>query len=352
MSMDQYKQDNYNYSIAFLKVFFSFCVVLAHYWVTGTDSLFINPVIRLISVAAPMFFVVSFFLTSDKLRDSDVKGLGKRLWRLYFPFIAWAFLYFGGYLILGYFFSVTRLPNEFVIRFTKKDLFWQLLAGSDRHLCPQLWFQFDLIIITTIFWCIFKLSKKYGLMMLSLLGITCIVLQYTQVNYNLFCKFEYELWFPLGRLAESIPFAVAGSLISRKYFVSKIQKHKLPAILVSIIILIIGNLSIVPTPEFGFEYSGIDMLIYTASLFTIVYLLPLGKIAESVKKVLRFLAKYSFGVFCIHLGIGRCWELIICYNLNWKTGTFAECLLIFAISILISWGIGKIPNKYAKMLVT
>lgn len=351
--MNQYKQDNYNYSIAFLKVFFSFCVVLAHYWVTDTDSALMNPILYLIAVAAPMFFIISFYLTSDKLSDSDINGLGKRLLRLYFPFITWAFLYFGGYLLLGYFFSVTRLPNEFVIRFTKKDLFWQLLAGSDRHLCPQLWFQFDLIIITTLFWFIYKISKKFGILILTLFGITCIVLQYTQVNYNLFCKFEYELWFPLGRLAESIPFAVAGSLISRKCFVSKIQKYRLPAILVSLsLLIVIGHLDIVPTPELGFEYCGIRMLIYTTSLFIIVLLFPFERIAESVKKVLRFLAKYSFGVFCIHLGIGRCWELIICYNLNWEKGTFAECLLIFAVSILISWGISKIPNKYARMLVT
>ncbi len=351
--MNQNKADNYSYNIAFLKIFFSFCVVMAHFFVIESDSLPVAALFRLIAIASPMFFLISFFLTSDKLSKSDLKMLGKRVWRLYFPFIVWAFLYYFTYLLIGHFFNLTKLPNQFFILFTKKDLFWQLLAGSDRYLCPQLWFQFDLILFTLLFWLVFKISNKHAVKILSVLGIICIVLQYTQINYSLFCRFEYELWFPLGRLAETLPFAVIGLLISREAVLSGIRAYKIPVIPVSILMIIItGIFGLIPNPELGFEYSGINMIIFTTSLFIVVYLLPFDRLIDTIKAILRFLAKYSFGVFCIHLGIGSFIELVICYNLNIKTGTFAECVLVYSISLLVSWGISKIPGKYSKMLVT
>jgi hypothetical protein len=116
--------------------------------------------------------------------------------------------------------------------------------------------------------------------------------------------------------------------------------------------IITGIFDLIPTPEFGFQYCGINMLLLTCSIFLIVYHLPFCRFTDTIKKILKFLAKYSFGVFCVHLGIGRFIELVVFYNLNLKTGSFCECILIYSLSLLISWSISKIPGKLSKMLVT
>lgn len=345
---------SYDYNVAFMKLFFSFCVVLAHYWKAPDDSLYhISFMYRIISIAAPVFFLISFYLTSDTIRTSDVKRIGKRLWRLIFPFVSWGVIYYLVYILIGFLLGVIKtIDNSFVIRFTKKDLMWQILLGSDRYLCPPLWFQFVLIVFTVLFWLIYKMFPKRARIVLIILGIWAIVMQYTMINYNLFCRFEFELWWPLGRLAESIPYAVIGACLLNKDLIGKLRNNWLITLIIGIIVMILtGPVKIIPTPEYGFSYHGINLILYTISVFILLNLIPFHKANHVIKRVIRLFSKYSFGVFCIHYGVGHILDHLVLEALGWKTDTFTECVFIYFISLLTSWLIAKIPGKLAKQLV-
>ena len=344
---------NYNYSIAFMKFFFSFCVVLAHYWIPSDPDSYPSAVmIRMAAVAAPMFFIMSFYLSFDRFETADYH-IAKRLWRLYYPQIVWAFAYFGGYYALSCIFRDTGMIIPDVVLYTKKDLLWQLLLGSDRYLCPQFWYQSVLIIITVITYTVYRLSGKHALKIMAVIGIIALILQYSLINFHLFARYEYEIWYPTGRIAESLPFAVMGLLLCRSGILRILKKHWITASLISFSILtLLSYLFIIPRPKYGFDYDGIGLLLYGLFTFLIFGLIPFDKAPEFVKRVLRFLSKYSFGVFCIHLGIGRCWLLILSGYYGMGAITFVDSMIIYAVSLLLAWLISFIPSKYARQAVT
>ena len=344
---------DFNYSIAFLKAFFSFCVVCAHYWICVNPSFYPSSMmLRMIGAAAPVFFITSFFLTSASLFEKDIGKLRRRLWRLYYPQFVWAIIYFAVYMVIGMILNKIRIPNDFLIQFTKKDLLWQMITGSDRYLCPQFWYQFDLIVFTLIFWLLFRFTGKHASRILVITAILCFVLQYTEWNYDLFCRFEYELWFPLGRLAEVFPFCVSGYLLYDQKIRRIIRENKISSLVISALLLVTAAFCpFIPKIQHGFEYGGVGLWIYSVTVFVIFDLLPFERIPELFKRLIGFLSKYSFGVFCIHLGVGKVWECILCPNTGLIRGTFIECIVIYLISLILSWLISLIPSKYAAQLV-
>ena len=348
------KTGNYNYSIAFMKAFFSFCVICAHFYVAEQPEFYPSALlIRLSGIAAPVFFMISLFLTSKKYEDKDISKIGKRLWRLYLPQIVWAFIYYLGYKVVLYGFDYIGIYVDHLFRYGWEDLLWQIGFGSDRGLCPQFWYQFDLIVITVLCYLVFRLAGKHGITVMTVIGVFALIMQYSGLNYFLFCRFEYELWYPLGRLAEVIPFAVIALHLGRSGILNRNGKFKvITAVLCVAVMVAVTFINFIPDPKDGFSYGGINKFLYGVCTFVVLYLIPFGKLPEVCKKVLAFLAKYSFGVFCIHMGLGYCTDFILCPLNNWRSGTFIECVIVYFVSLLLAWLISLIPIKLAKQIVT
>ena len=148
--------------------------------------------------------------------SKDRSLLAKRLLRLSVPQFSWAVIYYMVFTVIGMILNVIRIPNDFVIRFTKKDLLLQALFGSDRYLCPK-------------------------------------------------------FWYPLGRLAESLPFAVAGVILMHRAIPAKIRKQKYYAVFITaILIMLLSYIKIIPDPECGFDYCGIQLIIFTICVFILI----------------------------------------------------------------------------------
>lgn len=61
------------------------------------------------------------------------------------------------------------------------DFFWQLIMGHSYN--SVAWFQIDLIILTVLFWIIFKYFKvEKALLITILLGCFALVLQYSEIT--------------------------------------------------------------------------------------------------------------------------------------------------------------------------
>ena len=347
------KKQKYNYSIAFIKVFMSFCVICCHFWATGDPSLYpVSMMHRMRDVAAPVFILVSFLLTYKMYLEPQLPKLRQRLFRLLVPYFTWGVIYYFGCLLVGVILSRIRIENEFVIRFTKKDLMWQLLFGCDRYLAPQFWYQFNLVVFMVLFWLLFRFVKKGAKFILIALFVLALVSEYTGLNYYLFARFEYEIWWPTGRLTELLPCAVAGFFLSDTGVMKTLRKYSLVTAPGCIFLMLLFSYVIrIPAPEYGFGYSGIYILIYTVLAFVLLYVLPFDRLPSAALAVLKFLAKYSFGVYCIHYLLGRIWSDIICVSNGWTRDTFMSCVLIYAASVLLSWAISLIPGKFPKMLV-
>ena len=105
------------------------------------------------------------------------------------------------------------------------------------------------------------------------------------------------------------------------------------------------------SPEKGFGYGGTYLIAYATIVFIFFYEFPFEKMWPSIRKMVRFLSKYSLGVFCIHFGVGYCWNNVFCVYFEWEKNTFLECIWIWAICIFVSWIISLFPVKWAKQLV-
>lgn len=346
------KEKSYNYSIAFMKAFFSFLVVCCHYW-TPKDPTFYPTaaLLRLIGVAVPVFVITSFFLTAKIYQEQDFPKLKKRLWRLAFPYVIWGVVYFAGYSLIDLLIKQVSWKDGLRLDLTVTDLLWQLGLGSSEKLCPQLWYSFVLIVMTVVIWLLFKLGQKYTPFLLAVLSAGMFVLQYTGLNFKVFGAMRYEMRYPLGRLCEMLPFVCLGILLAMGILQKLSQRRVLVAIGAGATLLLIGICGWFTTMPESFTYGGIFTLLYGGLAFLFFYMLPMEKLPEYIRKILKFLARYSFGVFCIHFGVGYLWNAVLCRRFGWQTNTMLQCLVIYAISLLVSFLISRIPGKLSKQLV-
>ena len=308
---------------------------------------FFDAVHRLMEVAVPVFLIMSFFLTTEIFTCKDNKKIKKRLIRLVIPFYSWGILYYIGYSFIDLILGCKINPD-----LSFKSLLWQITLGHSRELCPPLWYFLDSIIISIAIWIIFKIFDKYKWHLMIFLFVISLGMQYSGINYRIFGRFQYEICYPLGRLAEVFPYACIGMILSASGCLKKLKSFKLYTIMICILSLLVvayGNLF--TRPEKGFAYGGTYMIIYATLVFVLFYMIPVDKLPILIKKGLRTVSKCSLGIYCIHLGVGYCWNNIFCDSFGWKQDIFVECVAIYVISLLFAWFIAKIPFKFSKYIV-
>lgn len=353
MKTNVFIDEKYNYSIAFMKAYFSFCVVCCHFWGNdGGEGIVALAMRGMCGIAVPVFFMISFFLTHGMYANHDMSRAKKRVQRLLYPYLAWAVIYYVGYGLISGLLRLIGSEASLGVSYTYRDLLWQIAFGSDRWLCSQLWYQFDLIVISLLVWIIYKYLENISYYVVISLMIISIVLQYSGVNYRLFGGFEYEIRWSTGRLAEVTPFACIGIILASEETLKRISRHRLFAIsfcISGIGMVALGNIFVSLPADFG--YGGIYRMVYAVLSFTMFWAVPFEKTPDVIKRSLFYMAKYSFGVYCIHLGVGICWNGILCPKFGWQTNTFIECIGIYTISLLVSYGISFVPTRYARQLV-
>jgi hypothetical protein len=184
------------------------------------------------------------------------------------------------------------------------------------------------------------------------LAVIGLWLQYSEINYDLFSGCSYEYCYPLGRLTEVFPYAVIGILLYKSGSIGRLKRYRLPVTVLCIAtMIIISYRGVIPNPAEGFNYSGLNKLLYATLAFILFNEIPVDRAPEKLKRMIRFLARYSLGVYCIHYGIGYCWDNIICVRFGLRHDTIVQCIVIYAVSILLSWLISLVPIRLARMVV-
>lgn len=359
----------YNYSIGVLKIFFSFVVVTCHYWLSSrgggeplSASNFIEKSFSTIrSSAVPVFFIISFLLTTKLFYSPNLGKTSKRFFRLFYPTVMWGLIYFISYWIIDvfvgqFFFSEDKIEN---LKIPLSDLLWQIALGSDRYLNPPLWYMYDLIIVMFLFLAIFKYYRKYAFEIISVLGILSMFLQYTGLNFKVISPLRYEMCYTLGRIVEMIPYAIIGLVIGLKInnlfaFAEKARILRIAAFFTiicaacALITLKKGNISVE-----GFCYQGLKLIVVSTFVFVFVYkFINIERYLPILRGTIRFLAKYSLGVYCLHFAIGKYWNVFSdVIGRSELKNTIFGCIVIYLVCLVLSYGISKVPTKYARMLV-
>lgn len=320
-----------NIGISLLKILMSFTVIVCHFGVGG----------EVLYLAVPCFMMISFLLLGDRIIYKD--AMQERIKRLFFPQVVWAIVYYMVYkLVFG---NGAKVQIE--------DLIWQIFLGTSSKLNSAMWFQADLIILTIIIYMVFNSMKKNNAVkFLFVLMIFSIVAQYSGWNFKLFGSLRYELKWPLGRICEMFPYAILGTIFNYfKIYNFLESRKKMSIITTGILIVFVWNNSFISNPAESFIYAGIRYIVITVLIVTFFWLFPFDKfLNRKLTNLIHNLSKYSLGIYCIHLLVGYIVnELNAKYNI--VGGTLRKCILIYIVSMILSYIITLIPNETVKKMV-
>ena len=327
----------YNYGLGLLKVYLSFTVIISHCCKRETTK---NKFIFLIfvkrrKVHVPSFFILSFYFMHDHFITLRVQKLLGRLERLIIPYLGWPIII---YILNNEIFNRLIKNNN---KYSIKDLKNQLLWGN--RFIIQFWFQWDLIMITIIFYAFIFIFKKYHLFCLQLLAIFAYFLQYSGYNYRFYKTLKRENKECLGRFAEAIPYTVTGfSFASLKVF-DYLNKYKIKTFIFSAITFIFLEIYSVFSEIKGVMYYGFNLNIKAISLISIFLIFPSDKIIKlKIKNFLRRLTNYTPGIFYLHYTV---FVYLKKYIEPIKSRTFFGCVIIYIISYFFCFIGTKISGK-------
>ncbi len=335
--------DRINYGFSLLKMLMAFEVLLGHFadW-SEYDPRIVWPFRELVSLAVPSFVIMSFYLTGRSFLARNDEKFKTRLIKLIIPQVIWAFIYYIIYVLLDVLMH-KHLTSGI------SDLFWQILTGHSRYLNPSMWYQIDVIVITVLFYLVFKYIKDDRKAYFTLVGLMVFsyFLQFSGINRALFGELEFELKYPLGRIAEMIPFAVIGFSIRYFDLFEKIKKFRfiiMPACVV--LFMLAFHIPWGELKDFGF--SGFAKPYLAMCIVTFAYLVPLSSLTLGLKKFILMISEYSLGIYCVH----RLVDTLLKVFAPWiALRSFERCILLYIICYFVCFLIEKIPNKNVKLLV-
>lgn len=347
--MGREKKKNYNLGLSLLKMLMCFEVVLCHFWRTDECSLWLMPFWFLQSCAVPVFMIISFYFTQKSFFNCDKTYIKKRVWRLAWPQIGWAIIYYVVYVSVEMVLHIDTVDGI-------GDLFWQMFTGHSRNLNASMWYQTSLIILTVLFFWVCRGRSEQAArdnLNLYLLCSVSLAIQYSEINTTILGGLPFELKYPLGRICEMIPLAVLGFVLADHGFYKKIKRYRYPVWPVIAACLVIAVLcqkyAFLLMPE-GFGYCGIPNIISGFCLVTAAVLLPLKNIPEFAKTIIEFVSRYTLGIYCMHRLVATLLFGIL-ERMGIQTGTFALCIVVYILCYLASWILYKIPLKLSKQLV-
>ena len=281
-----------NKGLEILRFYLSFSVVASHSFIPSKNYKYINLLINNIHV--PIFYIMSFYFFYKTLITRNIEKLIKRFQRLLIPYFIWPIIFFIINKLLNYIFKI----NIFI---SVKKLKNQLLTGTSFN--PALWFQFNLILETFIFIFIEFLFNKYKSFILINIELSCYFAQYSYFNYQLFRELNFEMKYPFGRIAESLPYSISGFMLAHFSFISYLNKNTLKSIYILIFILLLVIKYNIFLNIMGFNYSGIKIQIISLCIFIIFSIIPINKIIKDDINFINQISKFSSGIYYLHFPV-------------------------------------------------
>lgn len=331
-------------AICFLRVLMSFEIVVCHFGGEPAEiSVGLAPFGILHAWAVPTFLVISFMLTSKHFYARDKQWFGNRLKRLLVPQIVWAVLYYLAFKVHDYFLASKWIGGPISILI-------QIATGAHVDLCPQMWFQTVLIVLTILVFFAFYLWDGGAKYILLTLTVVLLTTYYSGYHNMIFAEMPTEVQYSYGNVSVMLPYAVIGLFLYDKREKWWPLKNYLAVggIILTVAIYILNSI-------FGFTenllvHGGPALICFTITFFICTMCIPFEKMNVKIKNMIVFISKYTMGIYCIHYGVGKMMPSVL-HNLNMYPHDFIIAIIDFFVSLLIAILIAKIPLKLCKYLV-
>jgi len=324
-----------NYGVEILRMIMAFFVILEHFY--KPKKITLHKIANKLRFHVPIFLIISFYYLNNNLVDRKVNKIKERLKRLLIPYLFYPIII---YIVNNFLYIIFSLKK---LKISLNLLIIQFIVG--RYLCPVLWFQFNLILITILFYIIAFIFKSNYLSFLQILGIFSYLFQFSNINYNYFKVYIHYIKYSVGYFAETLPIAVTGLSISSIDIINISKKKYLLNIIIYIYLLFILFNYKIFSPVKGFGKQGILYNIEAVSFFLIFSLIQLDNFNKKILIYIKHLTSFTPGIYFLHISIYHISKTKISLI---KNNTFLGCLLIYLISYLISF-IGYNSLKKSKL---
>ena len=232
-----------------------------------------NFLVPFVWYAVPLFIVLSFYLSFDK------KPAFARIKRLILPLIAWSA---AGFLVHP---QLINLPN----------IVMQLLTGEVVNV--PLYYLSLMISFTLLFWLITLIPVRFRNLLFFGIIILAFVLEYSSVNFYFFKPQSIVIRNSYGRFVELVKYVPVGIVFG---IIMTKKERSVILLLITVISLLIRQLSMqIPQPP-GFHYSGLEIFLSTIVIFSVVLLLKDIQFNKKINNLIGVLGRLSFGVYLFH----------------------------------------------------
>jgi len=305
------KKNNKNLGIEILRMILCFWVISFHY--AGRKNVLKYKILNTF-YHVPTFMLISFYFFYNTFISNDIKKYKNRLERLLVPYIIWPII-----LLL----IVNSSHHSINLKQLVFDLLIQYITGYQIYLA--LWFLGSLIFLELFFKIIHFLFNKKSLLILKILSIISYLIQYKEINYNIFNSYP-PYFIGVSRTIEMMPIAATGLTLKNIDIFRTIKNDKIKYISFSmIIIFFIYNYNVFS--EFrGFLYNGIKQNIIGTCLFISFSLIPFNKIKNKIIiSSITIATKYTGGIYYLQK-----FSYIILFKFKYfKQRHFFRCIMIY-----------------------
>lgn len=325
-----------NFGIEILRMFLCFRIVLLHYYFSDNKYILM---LKHNKFQVPCFFFVSFYFLYSIILQTNFKKMKLRLERLLIPYIIYPICVW----ILNNLMYLIIKFNRFNRLLSLYELILQLIVGKGIFGLGVLWFQFNLLFLSLVFFIFSNILKNSFLLSFQVIALISLFIQYSEKNYKFFHQYKTIISMPIGNIIETLTIAMfAFSLRSINIFKYLSQKRNKYIFFSVFFLFIIFKYDIFSSLK-GFSSAGIKQSIVSFLLFTIFFLSPINTLNFRILVIIQQITKFTQGIYCLHFLI-QCYLKII-YN---KKGTFFGVILLYLISYILSF-IGFKIFKSSKM---
>lgn len=322
--------------IEILRMFLCFRIVLLHYYSSKNKYIL---TLKNNRYQVSCFFFISFYFLFPIIKDLNSGKLKMRLDKLLIPYIIYPIIIW----IMNNLLFLIFKYNRFNRLLSLNELIINLIVGRGIFGVGILWFHFNLLIFTLLFYISCSFLKNSFLSIFQIIAFLSYIIQYSGKNYRFFNKYKSTISMSVGNLIETLPLAISAFSLSSFDFFQFISNNTKKYTIFSLYFLyLIFKYNIFSYIE-GYSAAGIKKVYVSFILFTNFYILHFEKIHSNILIIIRQITKYTQGIYCLHFIIMHYFK--IKYD---KNGTFIGCISLYILSYFTSF-IGFIIFKNSKL---
>ena len=309
------KQKKIYIGIEFLRIFFSFNILLYHCLnrsIYKKKLYIINK--SIVAKGLNTFFIIAFYFSYDLFSSKNITLIKRRFQRLLIPYIIWPMIIY------------ICQKSHFIIKYYElKILFYQFLIGNG--IAIVFWFSYNLIFISLMLGIIIFIIKN-NIVFLLISSIPIYLYNNSDYYIKFFLNYKGIVVFSNRPLASTYIFGVIGFSLSHFKMIDKINKKKFFLIICCSTFLILFILYYEKVKKFQF-------LSYLFSISLIVLFTNLHFYNLKIENIIKQIGLHTGGIYYIHININSLIKKHFIFKYNLRAGTITICIVNYIICYML-----------------